>query len=100
MLSAYSRGNQFRSYSHHHLRSAVGLSTVALGCLLFPGGAWAASHAEPGNALSLPTWAIHVSSVLEWLTAMGLFWRYADVTGRSLYTSSVGLLRCRELCSS
>lgn len=29
-------------------------------------------HAEPANALSLPTWAIHTSSVLEWITAMGL----------------------------
>lgn len=29
-------------------------------------------HAEPANALSLPTWAVHTSSVLEWVTAMGL----------------------------
>jgi hypothetical protein len=33
---------------------------------------------EPANALSLPTWAIHVSSVAEWLVAMSLAWRYAD----------------------
>jgi len=32
-------------------------------------------------ALSLPTWAIHVSSVAEWATAMVLMWRYAEVTG-------------------
>lgn len=25
---------------------------------------------EPANALSLPTWAIHVSSVVEWVAAM------------------------------
>ncbi|GBF92852.1 ycf49 [Raphidocelis subcapitata] len=37
--------------------------------------------AEPANALSLPTWAIHVSSVAEWLIAIGLFWRYAEVSG-------------------
>ena len=30
--------------------------------------------AEPENALSLPTWVIHVSSLLEWLVAMGLVW--------------------------
>lgn len=36
---------------------------------------------EPSNALSLPTWAIHISSVIEWVTAMGLIWKYADVTG-------------------
>ena len=43
--------------------------------------ALAALHAEPQNALSLPTWAIHVSSVIEWVAAMGLFWKLADVTG-------------------
>ena len=31
----------------------------------------ASIHSEPGNALSLPTWAIHVSSVVEWVTAPG-----------------------------
>lgn len=36
---------------------------------------------EPSNALSLPTWAIHVSSVYEWGLAMALMWKYADVTG-------------------
>lgn len=40
---------------------------------------------EPANALSLPTWVIHVSSVLEWVVAMGLMWRYAEVTGNSTY---------------
>ena len=40
-----------------------------------------AFHAEPANALSLPTWAIHFSSVFEWLFAMQLVWKYADVTG-------------------
>lgn len=44
--------------------------------LLFPG-----SHTEPSNALSFPTWIIHVSSLLEWLAAMGLVWKYADLTG-------------------
>jgi hypothetical protein len=29
-------------------------------------------HTEPSNALSLPTWAVHTSSVLEWMTAMFL----------------------------
>jgi hypothetical protein len=38
-------------------------------------------HTEPSNALSLPTWAIHVSSVTEWVAAMALFWKYAEVTG-------------------
>ena len=29
------------------------------------------------NALSVPTWAIHFSSVFEWLFAMGLVWQFA-----------------------
>jgi len=36
-------------------------------------------HPEPANALSLPTWAIHVSSVAEWVVAMNLFWRLGGV---------------------
>jgi hypothetical protein len=37
-------------------------------------------HAEPANALSIPTWAIHFSSVYEWIFAMGLVWKYAEAT--------------------
>ncbi len=29
------------------------------------------------NALSLPTWVIHISSVLEWAIAMWLIWSYS-----------------------
>ena len=36
---------------------------------------------EPANALSIPTWAIHFSSVFEWIFAMNVLWRYAEVTG-------------------
>ncbi|XP_065858070.1 uncharacterized protein [Euphorbia lathyris] len=36
---------------------------------------------EPANALSLPTWAIHVSSVAEWITAMALVWQYGEKSG-------------------
>lgn len=36
---------------------------------------------EPANALSLPTWAVHVSSVAEWVTAMALVWQYGERTG-------------------
>ncbi|KAF9602835.1 hypothetical protein IFM89_031695 [Coptis chinensis] len=43
---------------------------------------------EPENALSLPTWAIHVSSVVEWIAAMGLVWRYGETSG---YESWKGL---------
>ncbi|CAI0476709.1 unnamed protein product [Linum tenue] len=36
---------------------------------------------EPANALSLPTWAVHVSSVAEWVTAMALVWQYGEKSG-------------------
>ncbi|GLT40408.1 hypothetical protein SLA2020_145450 [Shorea laevis] len=36
---------------------------------------------EPANALSLPTWAIHVSSVVEWIIAMALVWEYGEKSG-------------------
>uniref|UniRef100_A0A7S1VXE7 Uncharacterized protein n=1 Tax=Grammatophora oceanica TaxID=210454 RepID=A0A7S1VXE7_9STRA len=38
------------------------------------------SHAEPENALSLPTWAIHFSSVFEFVFAMGAVWQFSKVT--------------------
>lgn len=44
-----------------------------------------AKHGEPGNALSLPTWVIHASSLIEWLVAMSLIWNYADVKKRPSY---------------
>ncbi len=33
------------------------------------------------HALSIPTWIIHVSSVLEWIAAIWLIWQYAEVSG-------------------
>jgi len=36
---------------------------------------------EPANALSIPTWAIHFSSVFEWIFAMGMVNQYAKATG-------------------
>lgn len=48
--------------------------------------AWSALAAsEPKNALSLPTWVIHVASVAEWVTAMALVWRYGDTPGNSTW---------------
>ena len=40
------------------------------------------NHAEPTNALSIPTWAIHFSSVLEYLLAMNLVWKFAQTSGQ------------------
>jgi Protein of unknown function (DUF2499) len=39
------------------------------------------THSEPDNALSIPTWGIHFSSVIEYLIAMNLVWKYSEVTG-------------------
>lgn len=39
------------------------------------------SHTEPINALSIPTWMIHFSSVFEYLFAMGLVWKFSETTG-------------------
>ena len=46
-----------------------------------PDGLWTLGAAEPDNALSLPTWVIHISSLLEWLVAMGLVWRIGIASG-------------------
>jgi chromate transport protein ChrA len=35
------------------------------------------------NALSIPTWIIHVSSVIEWIAAIWLIWLYADASQNS-----------------
>eukprot|EP00527_Entomoneis_sp_CCMP2396_P007353 CAMPEP_0198150128 /NCGR_PEP_ID=MMETSP1443-20131203/49563_1 /TAXON_ID=186043 /ORGANISM="Entomoneis sp., Strain CCMP2396" /LENGTH=393 /DNA_ID=CAMNT_0043815345 /DNA_START=299 /DNA_END=1480 /DNA_ORIENTATION=- len=37
------------------------------------------ANPEPENALSIPCWIIHVSSLVEFLVAMGFCWRWADV---------------------
>jgi len=39
------------------------------------------THEEPINGLSIPTWIIHFSSVIEYLIAMDLVWKYSEVTG-------------------
>ncbi len=45
------------------------------------------------HALSIPTWIIHVSSVIEWIAAIWLVWRYADVCGNLAWRSlSFGML--------
>ena len=33
------------------------------------------------HALSVPTWMVHVSSVIEWIAAMWLIWQYGETTG-------------------
>lgn len=38
-------------------------------------------QAEPENALTVACWIIHVSSLVEFLVAMGFAWRWADIVG-------------------
>jgi hypothetical protein len=33
------------------------------------------------HALSIPTWIIHISSVIEWVGAIWLIWTYGEVSG-------------------
>ncbi|KAL0326473.1 UNVERIFIED_CONTAM: Ycf49-like protein [Sesamum angustifolium] len=68
------------------LMGAAGIALISLA-----GPAHAAESpvfSEPSNALSLPTWAIHISSVSEWVTAMALVWQYGEKSG---YESWKGL---------
>ncbi|MEB3233317.1 MAG: DUF2499 domain-containing protein [Leptolyngbyaceae bacterium] len=45
------------------------------------------------NALSIPTWIIHVSSVIEWIVAIWLIWSYADLIQKPAWrTLSFGML--------
>ena len=37
------------------------------------------------HALSLPTWFIHIASVVEWIAAIFLVWRFAAVTGNLVW---------------
>lgn len=45
------------------------------------------------NALSIPTWMIHISSVIEWMAAIWLIWTFAVVTQQLAWRSlSLGML--------
>jgi Protein of unknown function (DUF2499) len=45
------------------------------------------------HALTIPTWIIHVSSVMEWIIAILLIWNYGEVTGdRAWWGLSFGML--------
>ncbi len=80
----------------------AGVSLAAALALAWPEVAAAALHVEPGNALSVPTWAVHVASVAEWLIAMDLVWRYGNASGRPAWKGlSWGMLplHASSLCA-
>jgi len=37
------------------------------------------------NALSIPTWMIHISSVIEWIAAIWVIWVYAEAVNVSAW---------------
>ena len=45
------------------------------------------------HALSIPTWIIHISSVLEWIAAIWLIWIYGEVSrNRAWWALSLAML--------
>jgi hypothetical protein len=45
------------------------------------------------HALSIPTWMIHVSSVIEWIAAIGLIWQFAGLSQQPAWKAlSFGML--------
>jgi hypothetical protein len=33
------------------------------------------------HALSIPTWVVHITSVVEWIAAIWFIWQFAELTG-------------------
>ena len=45
------------------------------------------------HALTIPTWIIHVSSVIEWIAAIWLIWTYGELTcNRTWWGLSLAML--------
>lgn len=45
------------------------------------------------NALSVPTWIIHISSVLEWVAAIWFIWQFAEIKNHQAWRwLSLGML--------
>ena len=45
------------------------------------------------HTLSIPTWIIHISSVIEWIAAIWLIWNYGELTGnRAWWALSFAML--------
>mmetsp|Transcript_2989 Transcript_2989/g.4508 ORF Transcript_2989/g.4508 Transcript_2989/m.4508 type:complete len:514 (-) Transcript_2989:86-1627(-) len=67
------------------LFSVVDTHTPYLGGFLDLPPDWVSSfgnlRTEPENALTVATWIIHLTSLVEFLVAMGFAWKWADVVG-------------------
>eukprot|EP00890_Picochlorum_soloecismus_P000645 jgi/Picsp_1/1581/NSC_05059-R1_protein len=88
----YSRSDSF--LMDFSLLSVCGLLVGVLGPAL-PADAAVGFVDEPSNALSLPTWAVHTSSVFEWGVGMYLMWKYGEVSGNPRWKGMAwGMLPC------
>ena len=57
---------------------------------------------HPANALSVPTWGVHVFSLVEWLVAMGFVWDYGTRTrhrGWKMLTLAMLPLHASGICA-
>jgi hypothetical protein len=56
---------------------------------------------EPSNALSIPTWFVHVSSVIEWVIAIKLVMKFAQVSDPVYVRLAYGMLplHASSLCA-
>ena len=57
---------------------------------------------HPPNALSVPTWGVHVFSLVEWLVAMGFVWDYGTRTrhkGWKMLTLAMLPLHASGICA-
>ena len=54
------------------LQTTAGITATSL--LAAAAAGFFSLHSEPANALSIPTWMVHTSSLLEWLVAMKLIY--------------------------
>jgi len=76
------------------LLPVCGLLLLVLGPAL-PADAALGFVDEPSNALSLPTWAVHTSSVFEWGVGMYLMWKYGEVSGNPRWKGMAwGMVPC------
>ena len=60
---------------------AQGSVAIVVGAVYAAAILLVACHPDPINSLSIPTWVVHSSSLLEWLYAMKLAWEHAAFSG-------------------
>jgi hypothetical protein len=75
-LAAFDESTKLGTFVFLTAAGAFALSELSLGT---------PPHSEPSNALSLPTWAVHVSSVTEWCLAMRLVRCHAESSGNDAW---------------